>query len=255
MKTLLEFAVFFSTCFVILAAENEQRQTYKYAPTVNLSQAYGDEFWTEAIKPREWPFDTFVLVSNGPNPNPLDMVPVSFWIVYKGNDKNRPYISQMKIKPGENIHTLMESFCDEAGFVMLNHLYEKGRLLFVEHKADASKNPHQPLVLYDLEVPPPSFQMMRQSLLVRIAITSTALAPYEVTTTTGNYEIGRRADANPTTITSHETVAPARPYTYTKTPTLYSTYNNTENTLLLSIQQMPWLQFVSNQNNDIMHKV
>ena len=117
MKTLLEFAVFFSTCFVILATENEQTKSYKYAPTVNLSQAYGDEFWTEAIKPREWPFDTFVLVSNGPNPNPLDMVPVSFWIVYKGNDKNRPYISQMKIKPGENIHTLMESFCDEAGFV------------------------------------------------------------------------------------------------------------------------------------------
>ena len=49
----------------------------------------------------------------------------------------------------------------------------------------------------------------------------------EVSTTTGNYDILRRADADPTTITSYETAnettAPVRPHNYTKTPTLYST--------------------------------
>jgi len=110
MKTLLGIIVFFNTIYGILAA-------YKYEPTVDLTKAYGDEFWAGVIRPLEWPYDTFVLVGNGPNKNPLDMVPITFWIVYKGNDTNRPYISQMRIKPGENIHVIMESFCDEAGFI------------------------------------------------------------------------------------------------------------------------------------------
>ena len=109
---LLDFTIFSSILLNALAAEN-----WKYAPKVNLSQTWGTEWWTTVIQPREWPFDTFVLVSDGPNKKPLDLVPVRFWIIYKGNDTNRPSVSQLKITPGENIHTFMETFCDEAGFV------------------------------------------------------------------------------------------------------------------------------------------
>ena len=128
MKTLLGIGVFLSVLFFILASENEQTtKPYKYALSkVDVIQAFGEEWWVNVIKPREWPFDTFIIISDSLNKNPLDMLPVQFWIVYKGNDTNRPQLSQIRIQPGENIHTLMETFCDEAGFVDADSLACRG---------------------------------------------------------------------------------------------------------------------------------
>ena len=117
MWTLLGIGVFLSILFINHASEDEQKPPYKYASKVDLIQIYGDEWWANVVKPREWPFGTFNIVSNGPNKNPLDMASIRFWIVYKGNDTTLPILSQMSIQPGENVHTIMETFCDEAGFV------------------------------------------------------------------------------------------------------------------------------------------
>lgn len=61
---------------------------------------------------------------------------------------------------------------------ILNHIYDDALPMFVKREADATTDPPTHRILYDDEVPPPSFSSQRQALLVRMAASATVLAPY-----------------------------------------------------------------------------
>ena len=75
------------------------------------------ELVPNVMVPRPWPNDIFNTLSYSVNGgNYLQFATIAIWVVYRGNDTTKPVVSEVNIKSGDSVHTIVTEFCNEGGF-------------------------------------------------------------------------------------------------------------------------------------------
>jgi predicted O-methyltransferase YrrM len=104
------------TTFVVLLAWFLQQLVsaeYKYASSLSMEEI--EQMVPGAFSPRPWPLDRFVTLAYQ-RIRTDTVLPSTVFIVYKGDDKARPMLTELQINYGDSVSELVQDVCSSGGW-------------------------------------------------------------------------------------------------------------------------------------------